>query len=118
VLDLPSLFGGKMHAALFRKWQNRIKGRDFYDVQWFIARGIPLKKTYFEEKIRNSGLRDALLKPITRESVIEMFKSRILSVDWEQAKADAVKFLRNKDQVKLWSTAFFSDLISNISLVD
>jgi len=25
---LPSLFAGKMHALLFRKWKNRVKGRD------------------------------------------------------------------------------------------
>src|SRR3989338_5891631 len=31
VLTLPSLFAGKLHAVLFRKWKQRVKGRDFYD---------------------------------------------------------------------------------------
>ncbi|MCU0353330.1 MAG: nucleotidyl transferase AbiEii/AbiGii toxin family protein [Cytophagales bacterium] len=29
--SLPDLFAGKMHALLFRKWQTRVKGRDWYD---------------------------------------------------------------------------------------
>ena len=36
-LTLPSLFAGKMHAVLLRKWKNRIKGRDFYDFQWSLV---------------------------------------------------------------------------------
>lgn len=28
---LPSLFAGKIHALLCRKWKNRVKGRDWYD---------------------------------------------------------------------------------------
>lgn len=29
---LPSLFAGKLHALLFRRWNNRVKGRDWYDL--------------------------------------------------------------------------------------
>jgi len=29
--SLPDLFAGKMHALLFRRWKNRVKGRDWYD---------------------------------------------------------------------------------------
>lgn len=36
--DKPSLFAGKMHALLFRKWKNRVKGRDWYDLEWYIKK--------------------------------------------------------------------------------
>jgi hypothetical protein len=36
--DLPSLFGGKIHALLFRPY---VKGRDFYDLMFFLARKTP-----------------------------------------------------------------------------
>lgn len=39
---LPDLFAGKASAALFRKWQHRVKGRDWYDIIWYIAKRIPL----------------------------------------------------------------------------
>jgi hypothetical protein len=36
---LPDLFAGKMHALLFRKWKTRVKGRDWYDLEWYIKKG-------------------------------------------------------------------------------
>ena len=41
------LFACKLNAALFRVWKNRVKGRDWYDVVWFIRRGIPLNLSFF-----------------------------------------------------------------------
>ncbi len=38
VYRLPDLFAGKLHAVLCRKWQSRIKGRDWYDLVWYAAR--------------------------------------------------------------------------------
>ena len=32
---LPDLFAGKMHAILCRRWKNRVKGRDWYDLVWY-----------------------------------------------------------------------------------
>ena len=39
---LADLFAGKMHAALCRNWKGRIKGRDWYDVIWYIQKEIPV----------------------------------------------------------------------------
>jgi predicted nucleotidyltransferase component of viral defense system len=33
IFTLPDLFAGKMHALLFRKWKNRVKGRDWFDLE-------------------------------------------------------------------------------------
>lgn len=33
--DLPTLMAGKIHALLFRLW-----GRDFYDLYWFLQKGV------------------------------------------------------------------------------
>lgn len=39
----PDLFAGKMHALLFRKWKGRIKGRDWFDMEWYVKGNIPLQ---------------------------------------------------------------------------
>lgn len=44
---LPDLFAGKMHALLFRKWGVRVKGRDWFDMEWYIRKGIPLNLEHF-----------------------------------------------------------------------
>lgn len=112
-LTLPSLFAGKMHAALLRNWKTRTKGRDFYDVQWYLARGTAIKKSYLEEKMKASK---ALVEPLTRELLISLFEKRAEAVDWDQAKADVLGFLKDKNQVNLWSTSFFKELIQRVKL--
>jgi predicted nucleotidyltransferase component of viral defense system len=113
-LTLPSLFAGKMHAALLRNWKIRIKGRDFYDVQWYLSRGVHVKKTYLEEKMSASG---ALKEPLTEKLLIKLFEERIQKIDWQQAKDDVLGFLKDKNQVKLWSAQFFKDIIQDVKLV-
>lgn len=112
-LTLPSLFAGKMHAALLRKWKKRIKGRDFYDVQWYLARNTPLKKSYLEEKMKASGVLD---EPLTEKLLIEFFEQRVNDIDWEQAKADVMSFINDKNQISLWSSHFFREIIQKIKL--
>ena len=48
----PCLFAGKMHALLFRKWKNRVKGRDWYDLEWYVKHGIPLDVRHFLARAR------------------------------------------------------------------
>ena len=50
-----SLFAGKMHALLFRKWKNRVKGRDWYDFEWYIRKGIPLNLQHFLQRAKDTG---------------------------------------------------------------
>lgn len=112
-LTLPNLFAGKMHAALLRNRKQRVKGRDFYEVQWYLARNIPLKKKYLEEKMKASN---ALKEPLTKELLIRLFKKRADSVNWEQAQQDVLGFIKDKNQIRLWSAAFFKEMIEKISL--
>lgn len=112
-LTLPSLFAGKMHAVLLRKWRNRIKGRDFYDLQWYLARKTPLKKSYLEEKMKAS---QALNESLTEKLLIDFLEKRVNDIDWEQAKVDVISFLKDKNQVSLWSSDFFKEIIQEIKL--
>nr|WP_281170785.1 nucleotidyl transferase AbiEii/AbiGii toxin family protein [Flavobacterium tegetincola] len=52
--DKPSLFAGKMHALLFRKWKNRVKGRDWYDLEWYIKKSIPLDLYHFTARAKDT----------------------------------------------------------------
>jgi predicted nucleotidyltransferase component of viral defense system len=114
VLTPADLFAGKMHAALLRKWRNRVKGRDFYDVHWFLSREIPIRSDYLEEKLRDSGALDGKL---TKKLLVNLFRKRVEDVDWKQAKDDVSPFIRDKSQIKLWSAPFFAELIEKLELV-
>ena len=40
-VSLPDLFAGKMHALLLRNWKIRVKGRDWYDFEWYVRIASP-----------------------------------------------------------------------------
>lgn len=106
VLKPSSLFAGKMHAVLFRRWKNRVKGRDFYDLLWYLGQGIPLKLAYLEQKMKDSKVLSAD-DTLTPEYLRNLLVERIRGIDWEDAKRDVIKFLRNPHETDVWSTEYF-----------
>jgi Nucleotidyl transferase AbiEii toxin, Type IV TA system len=44
---ISDLFAGKMHALLFRKSGKNVKGHDWYDMEWYIKKSIPLNLNHF-----------------------------------------------------------------------
>ncbi len=60
--DLPSLFAGKISAILTRNLLTgkdnvqTIKGRDFYDLLWYLKKGINVNINLVKEKINNPNL--------------------------------------------------------------
>lgn len=102
------LFAGKMHAALFRAWKGRVKGRDWYDMVWFIRRKIPLNLTLFAKL---NGYEEIL----SRAAFIEMAKERIDRLDVASAIEDIIHFVRDQEAIKkTWSKEFFHHWIDNI----
>lgn len=53
--SLPDLFAGKMHALLFRNWKNRVKGRDWFDFEWYVRKGTPMSLSHFISRAKQSG---------------------------------------------------------------
>jgi hypothetical protein len=68
---LSDLFAGKMHALLFRKWKNNVKGRDWYDMEWYIKKGIPLNLKHFTLRAIDSGdwLHPSMSEQVTRPKI-------------------------------------------------
>jgi len=107
-----SLFAGKMHALLFRKWKNRVKGRDWYDLEWYIKKGIPLDITHF--LARSIDTRDWQEKSISEKQIIELLYSKIDSVDFSSIRDDVVRFIKKDDVLNIWSPEYFKDLVNKM----
>lgn len=108
----PSLFAGKMHALLFRKWQNRVKGRDWYDLEWYIKKGIPLDVSHFLLRAQDTG--DWKEENITAEQIIELLKQKINTVSFDSIKEDVRRFIKDDKALLIWSAAYFTDLIEKL----
>jgi len=52
---LPDMFAGKMHALLFRNWKLRVKGRDWYDFEWYIRNNVPLDFNHLQTRMVRTG---------------------------------------------------------------
>jgi predicted nucleotidyltransferase component of viral defense system len=110
------LFAGKMHAVLCRQWKSRVKGRDFYDLTWFIAQKTLCRIDYLKEKMIQTGhwkREDQLDK--TR--LLQLLQDKFNTVDFELAKKDVKPFIKDEQELALWSREFFLDIIKNIDVI-
>jgi predicted nucleotidyltransferase component of viral defense system len=110
--SLPSLFAGKLHALLFRKWKNRVKGRDWYDMEWYIRKGIPLNTQHFLNRALET--KDWKEETITNEQILQLLTEKINNVSFEAVKEDVRKFIRNDEKLKIWNANYFKDLIQKM----
>lgn len=107
---LPNLFAGKMHALVYRSWKNRVKGRDWYDFEWYIRNNIPLDFNHLAERCRQFNGEE-----ITPELFKEKLLERLLTADIKQVKADVFPFLRNPKEIEIWSNDYFVQLAGMFS---
>ena len=107
---IPCLFAGKMHALLYRKWKNRVKGRDWFDFEWYVKKGVPMNLSHFEKRAGDSG---DLVKPaISREDVVELLNKKIDSLDFKRVKEDIIRFIPpDSNALEIWSSQYFKDLV-------
>jgi hypothetical protein len=108
----PCLFAGKLHALLYRKWNKRVKGRDWYDLEWYIKKGIPLDVGHFLSRAKDTG--DWREAGITPEQIRELLRMKIDSVSFNPIKEDVVRFVKHDEMLALWKGSYFKDLIEKM----
>jgi hypothetical protein len=111
--SLPDLFAGKMHAILFRKWKNRVKGRDWYDLIWYAANHPHLNLVHLEQRMRQTGHwsgEDGLSPAVFTALLIDA----IDRLDVNQARKDVAPFVKDQQMLTLWSQDFFRDVAGRI----
>ena len=113
---LPSLFAGKMHALLFRKWKNRVKGRDWYDFAWYISHYPQLKITHLEKRMRQSGHYTGS-NPITRDYLIDLLFANIDNLNIDAARNEVSPFINNPNSLDIWSKDFFKAAAQQIDVI-
>ena len=112
-IALSDLFAGKMHALLFRQWKNRVKGRDWYDFEWYIRNNIPLHFEHLQERVRQCNEVE-----LTKEQFLEMLRAKIAATDINDVRADVEPFLiSNPHNLDIWSNEYFGLLADRLTFV-
>jgi predicted nucleotidyltransferase component of viral defense system len=111
---LPDLLAGKMHALLFRKWKQRVKGRDWYDMEWYIRKGVGLNLDHFHQRAINNN--DLENKKLTEKQFRKLLDERIDAVSINAIKEDIIRFIPHPEQLDIWSREYFHDLVKKIKI--
>ncbi len=89
--NLPTLMATKIRAILLRKWEKtdrkgktlvKVKGRDYFDIMWYLERGIKPNLKCLKEFKNIEELKEELLK------IIEKVDSRSIIIDLENLIED------------------------------
>ena len=113
VLDIESLFSGKLHAILCRNYKNTVKGRDFYDFIFYINKKIRPNLNYLKNKLIESNIldKDAVF---TIDILKEMLVQRFNQVDFKQVRDDAQKFVMKNEDLSLYCKELFIDCVNKM----
>jgi predicted nucleotidyltransferase component of viral defense system len=108
--QLSDLFAGKMHALVFRNWKTRVKGRDWYDFEWYVRWRVPLDFKHLQERIREfNGVEMSV------EDFKAALKKRLATTNIEDVKLDVRGFLRGDPrELDIWSNDYFLHLADMI----
>ena len=110
LLFLPDLYAGKMHALVFRNWKSRVKGRDWYDFEWYVRWQVPLDFKHLQERIREFNG-----EVMSIEDFKTALKERLATTNIEDVKTDVRPFLKNDPrELDIWSNDYFLQLADRI----
>lgn len=114
--DLNSSFAGKCHALLCRGY---IKGRDWYDFSWYVAKKISPNFVFLENALFQQGPWIGQQNIVTPNWFIDAMQHKINSIDWKKAADDVAPFLNTTDKkaLDLWGNNYFTDKLKKLEAI-
>ena len=112
--SLESGFALKLHALLCRSY---IKGRDWYDFVWYVARKIRPDLDLLGHALHQQGPWAGQTVTVTMPWVQENMEAVIRRIDWHTVRADIQRFLplREQEGLRTWSTDFFLNQLARMN---
>lgn len=104
--NLGSLFAGKCHALLCRKF---VKGRDWYDFAWYISKKVIPNYELLGNALKQAGPWEGNDLMVNSNWLREKLKEKINIIDWIEAVDDVTRFLHpeQRESLSLWGKRFF-----------
>lgn len=104
--DLPSMLATKIHACFFRKYT---KGRDFYDLVWYMGRKVSPNIELLNNAIRQT---EGKKMGITKATLKDFMLGRLDKVDFTAAVKDVQRFIVDESELRVITKNSLSSLIS------
>lgn len=96
VFDLPTLMATKIRAILYRKWEKTdktgntlisVKGRDYFDLMWYLEKGIKPNLSCVGDKMESEDLKNKLIAIVNK-------------IDYRSIVLDLENFISDREFVK------------------
>ncbi|MFA5062447.1 MAG: nucleotidyl transferase AbiEii/AbiGii toxin family protein [Candidatus Omnitrophota bacterium] len=97
--EINSLFAGKLHALLNRKYA---KGRDYFDLGWYLSKwkGIEPNFTLLENALLQTGWNGELPD---KDNWRKLIRKVVERADWKKIKQDVEQFLENPSDLSIFT---------------
>jgi predicted nucleotidyltransferase component of viral defense system len=97
--DPASLFAGKVHAILIRKYT---KGRDLFDLGWYLMtwKGIEPNFTQLNNALAQSKWQGPAISKVNWREVVS---DGVAKADWKKLRSDVEQFLERPRDIELLS---------------
>jgi hypothetical protein len=106
--DLPSLFAGKLHAVLFRKF---VKGRDLYDLLWYLTRQTPVNLKF----LQNAALQTEGKSLVESEEELQtLLSGKLSTLEFSKARTDLAPFLEDPHELQMIDRPIFLQAVRKI----
>jgi hypothetical protein len=93
-----------------------LKGRDWFDMEWYITNNIPLHLEHFVIRSVQSG--DWSKETMTREEFTQLLVDKIDNVSMDDIKEDIVRFIPDDRPLEIWSRDYFKELTKRIRFLE
>lgn len=105
--DISSLFAGKLHAVLIRKYT---KGRDFFDIGWYLSKWNNLNPNFvlLGNSLRQTGYTKKIPSEKNWRTVLH---DTVKHTDWDKVRSDVENFLEQPKDMNVFSKENILSLI-------
>ena len=81
-------------------------------MEWYIRKGVALNKNHF--LLRAIETNDWKEDDISEAQLLDLLNQKINSVSFKAVKADVRKFIKDDQQLEIWSASYFNDLVERM----
>ena len=113
VLDIESLFAGKLHAILCRSYKGTVKGRDYYDFIFYINKRVKPNLQYLRNKLIESK-KISENDEFNMDVLKNMLHERFNQIDFNQVRSDAQRFVMKNEDLSIYCKELFIDCINRM----
>jgi predicted nucleotidyltransferase component of viral defense system len=116
-MTLPNLYAGKMHAVLCRDWKTRVKGRDWYDFEWYVKNRAILNLEHLQERMIESGDIEKG-KQLDKKQFVELMNNKIDTLNLTKAIEEVKPFIKDNSVFDFWTKDYFRLLAEKVLFIE